>query len=66
MGVGALAGSTIMLLTVPWFLSVVAGRVNIDSRTGLCVYKCPHGFSSWSKLMPRNNFSLTGTGVSGR
>ena len=28
-GVGALAGSTIMLLTVPWFLSIVAGRVDI-------------------------------------
>lgn len=28
-GVGALAGSTIMLLTVPWALSVFAGKVNI-------------------------------------
>eukprot|EP00957_Ditylum_brightwellii_P018118 1364629-Ditylum_brightwellii.AAC.1 len=28
-GVGALAGSTIMLLTVPWFLSVFAGRVDL-------------------------------------
>lgn len=28
-GVGALAGSTIMLLTVPWSLSVFAGRVDI-------------------------------------
>lgn len=28
-GIGALAGSTIMLLTVPWALSVVAGRVDI-------------------------------------
>ena len=26
-GMGALAGSTIMLLTVPWFLSILAGRV---------------------------------------
>lgn len=31
-GVGALAGSTIMLLTVPWFLSVYAGRVDIKHR----------------------------------
>jgi len=30
-GVGALAGSTIMLLTVPWFLSVYAGRVDIEN-----------------------------------
>ena len=29
-GVGALAGSTIMLLTLPWLLSVVAGRVDIE------------------------------------
>jgi len=29
-GVGALAGSTIMLLTVPWALSVFAGRVDIQ------------------------------------
>ncbi len=31
-GVGALAGSTIMLLTVPWILSVAAGRVELDER----------------------------------
>lgn len=47
-GVGALAGSTIMLLTVPWFLSVLGGRVDIKNgetqyatehkltKTGLC------------------------------
>jgi len=29
-GVGALAGSTIMLLTVPWALSIYAGRVDFD------------------------------------
>jgi len=28
-GVGALAGSTIMLLTIPWGLSIIAGRVDI-------------------------------------
>lgn len=35
-GVGALAGSTIMLLTVPWALSVYAGRVDI--RDGQAQY----------------------------
>ena len=30
-GIGALAGSTIMLLTAPWFLSVLGGRVNFGS-----------------------------------
>jgi len=29
-GVGALAGSTIMLLTLPWFLSIYGGRVDLD------------------------------------
>jgi len=28
-GIGALAGSTIMLITLPWFLSILAGRVNM-------------------------------------
>lgn len=32
-GVGALAGSTIMLLTVPWFLCILAGRVDMDRDT---------------------------------
>jgi len=38
-GVGALAGSTIMLLTVPWFLSIIGGRVTIDPVTRLPNYK---------------------------
>lgn len=53
-GVGALAGSTIMLLTVPWFLSVMGGRVNVSN--GEAKYKTP-------KLTPPNNFDLTETGV---
>ena len=31
-GVGALAGSTIMLITVPWFIAVVAGKVWTTSQ----------------------------------
>lgn len=54
-GVGALAGSTIMLLTAPWFLSVIGGRVNIVN--GVASYKSP-------KLTPPNALSLLGTGVS--
>ena len=34
-GIGALAGSTIMLLTLPWCLSIIGGRVDIDPRTKL-------------------------------
>jgi len=36
-GVGALAGSTIMLLCIPWLLSIYAGRVDIEN--GVCNYK---------------------------
>ena len=35
-GVGALAGSTIMLLTIPWSLSILLGSVPIDK--GVAVY----------------------------
>ena len=49
-GVGALAGSTIFLLTIPWFFAILAGRVNIraDGRSTY-MYKprlWPHGFIS--------------------
>lgn len=30
-GVGALAGSTIMLMTIPWALAVFSGRVNLEN-----------------------------------
>lgn len=56
-GVGALAGSTIMLLTVPWFLSVYGGRVNLDPRSGAAIYY------KAEKLTPPNFFHWTRTGV---
>lgn len=31
-GIGALAGSTVMLLTVPWALCIIAGRVHLDAK----------------------------------
>jgi len=40
-GVGALAGSTIMLLTVPWGLSIFAGKVDIVD--GVCDYSSKTG-----------------------
>lgn len=55
-GVGALAGSTIMLLTIPWILSIYGGRVDIDHSTGRPTY------SRRPKLSPGNN-SLTGSGI---
>lgn len=52
-GVGALAGSTVMLLTLPWYLSIYAGRVNIVN--GVPDYK--------GKLNPPDNMDLMTTGV---
>lgn len=61
-GVGALAGSTIMLLTIPWALSVFAGRVNIDEQ-GRGNYVRPKNDPNWAKLSPPGNASLFKTGV---
>ena len=38
-GVGALAGSTIFLLTIPWALCILGGRVHIDPVSGFALYK---------------------------
>ena len=65
-GVGALAGSTIMLLTVPWFLSVYGGRVNLDPTSGLAIYVRPTDMDPnvmWEKLQPPDNRHLRLTGV---
>lgn len=61
-GVGTLAGSTIMLLTLPWFIALFAGRVNIED--GNPTYRRPKDApDDWDKTMPPGNMSLTGTGV---
>lgn len=54
-GVGALAGSTIMLLTLPWLLSVVAGRVDVGAKGDPVYHKLP-------RLTTKQRFSLS-TGV---
>lgn len=59
-GVGALAGSTIMLLTLPWALSVIAGRVDID-KDGNGNYRRPRGNKKWKKL--NTEFGLRTSGV---
>ncbi len=56
MGVGALAGSTIMLLTIPWALSVYGGRVDLDSNGNANYKRTP-------KLSPDGFWSLSGSGV---
>jgi len=56
-GVGALAGSTIMLLTVPWFLSVLGGRVTIGDDNVL-------RYKAKNKLTDESKWSLVRAGVS--
>mmetsp|Transcript_79052 Transcript_79052/g.235562 ORF Transcript_79052/g.235562 Transcript_79052/m.235562 type:complete len:527 (+) Transcript_79052:74-1654(+) len=40
-GVGALAGSTVMLLTFPWFIAVMFGRVPLSKKDGQPMYGMP-------------------------
>jgi len=58
-GVGALAGSTIMLLTVPWAMSIFAGRVGINPITGV------PGYTNKPKVDPDGGigYTLFHTGV---
>lgn len=61
-GMGALAGSTIMLLTWPWFLAVQTGRVNIQD--GACTYKRPQDADEdWEKLSKDSERHLCSCGV---
>ena len=63
-GVGALAGSTIMLLTVPWFLSIFGGRVHLDPVNQQALYKRPAGASlRWSKVPTKWNMNYNGIGI---
>ena len=57
-GVGALAGSTIMLLTVPWGLSILGGRVDLDAE-GVPDYRKNPKLSKKTSL----HGELTRTGV---
>ena len=59
-GIGALAGSTIMLLTVPWILSLWGGRVNLDAD-GNANYVRPKGAKGWKKLDPPSR--IMGSGI---
>jgi len=58
-GVGALAGSTIMLLTIPWFFSLIAGRVSLDEH-GVGAYKKKEKLTE-----PKWHLLRTGTNVKG-
>jgi len=61
-GIGALAGSTIMLLTLPWILAIISGRVSIVD--GKPQYKRPRDApEDWQKLSDEDSCSLKGSGV---
>lgn len=62
-GVGALAGSTVMLLTLPWFLSVLAGRVSIKEDGKLNYHAPKDAGPDWDKLEPKGSMHLFKTGV---
>eukprot|EP00434_Breviolum_minutum_P045737 symbB.v1.2.041068.t1/scaffold7798.1/size9252/1 len=56
-------GSTVMLLTLPWFLAIWAGRVSL--KDGKPTYQRPAGAdpTTWDKLDPPGNLSLFHTGI---
>jgi Ca2+/Na+ antiporter len=62
-GVGALAGSTIMLLTLPWFLAVLAGRVSVNKNGSLNYKKSGEDGEGWQKLRPEHKCSLLRSAV---
>merc|ERR1712086_130976 len=59
-GVGALAGSTIMLLTLPWFLSIYAGRVDLDEQGKGC-----YGTKKHQRLVKCEGMTREGVECSG-
>ncbi len=61
-GVGTLVGSTIMLLTVPWGLSIYLGRKTFDEQTGEARESKPG--KRVAKLDESSKYSLTKTCVS--
>lgn len=58
-GIGALAGSTVMLLTVPWVLCLFGGRVNINAD-GTYNYVRDKSNPEWKKIDPPNRFRGAG------
>jgi len=57
-GIGALAGATVMLVTLPWFLSVVAGRVDVIG--GKCNYRGRPKLSSNAQHFSASAFWVAG------
>lgn len=67
-GVGALAGSTIMLLTIPFSLAIYGGRVNLDADTDKPNYMGRPKLSlqaGWKQELTRTGVTLTSAVQSG-
>lgn len=58
-GIGALAGSTVMLLTVPWVMCLFGGRVSINNN-GEYNYIRDKSNPEWKKLDPEGGFFNSG------
>ncbi|KAK8828803.1 hypothetical protein WA577_000282, partial [Blastocystis sp. JDR] len=63
-GIGALAGSTILLITIPWALSIIAGRVSLNEK-GEGNYTRRPGVKKeeFKKLADKDKNSLTQSGI---
>lgn len=61
-GVGALAGSTIMLLTIPWVLATYSGRVDMP-ETSLEDDIGGYKKRSFERLSEKNKMSLKNSGT---
>ena len=62
-GVGTLAGSTIMLLTLPWAACAVVGRVDLAADGASALYKrglTAAGTASWGAFFTRTGIQTTG------
>lgn len=55
-GIGALAGSTIQLLTIPWFITILLGRINLT-------YDGKQKYKNKPRLRPKGYWHLFRTGV---
>ncbi|CAL5223152.1 g5620 [Coccomyxa viridis] len=62
-GIGTLAGSTIMLLTVAWGGSLIAGRCDLDDKGQAINKKLTHKWSLFKTGVTTDNFTPKGSAI---
>ncbi|CEP00402.1 EF-hand domain-containing protein [Plasmodiophora brassicae] len=62
-GIGTLAGSTIMLLSLSWGLSIMAGRVSLNADGSANYTRPKQPPPGWTKLYPADKWNPTTSGV---